>query len=141
MLKTNQDKTVQFAMQVAPGQPVAFRGWGVDRTGQPFILPSIGGISLNVAVGDSAFGWAADHLEPGVSCCNDFAKRNEHPNNALQRYACVGNRATVITGDAKGAKGVVIIGNKIKDSVNAMALKGVTGVRVEGNSVIPRQAP
>lgn len=108
MLKTNQDKTVQFAMQVAPGQPVAFRGWGVDRAGQPFILPSIGGISLNVAVGDSAFGWAADHLEPGVSCCNDFAKRNEHPNNALQRYACVGNRATVITGDAKGAKGVVL---------------------------------
>ncbi len=108
MLKTNQDKTVQFAMQVAPGQPVSFRGWGVDRGGTPFILPSIGGISLNVAVGDPAFGWAADHLEPGVSCCNDFTKRNEHPNNALQRFGCVGNEAKVITGEAKGAVGVVL---------------------------------
>ncbi len=108
VLKTNEDKTVQFSMQVSPGQPVGGRGWKVDRAGQPFILPGIGGISLNVAIGDPASGWAADHLEPGVSCCSDFTKRNEHPNNALQRYSCVGNEATVISGDAKGAKGVVV---------------------------------
>jgi hypothetical protein len=108
MLKTNEEKTVQFAMQVQPGQPVGGRGWRVDRDGKPFILPGIGGISLNVAVGDPATGWAADHLEPGVSCCTDFNKRNDHPNNALQRFACVGNQAKVISGDAKGATGVVL---------------------------------
>jgi hypothetical protein len=80
----------------------------VDRHGQPFILPSIGGITLNIQVGDSAFGWAGDHLEPGVSCTADTHKPFEHPNNSFQVFACVGNPATVISGEAKGAQGVVI---------------------------------
>ena len=108
MLKTNETKVVEFLLQCQPGQPAAFKGWEVDHMGKPFILPSIGGITLNVEVGDSAFGWAGDHLEPGVSCCTDFSKRFEHPNMALQKYACVGNPATLVSGKAKGAKGVVI---------------------------------
>lgn len=108
MIKTNEDSVVEFILQCQPGYPRTRGQWGVDRTGKPFILPSIGGITLNLQVGDPAFGWAGDHLEPGVSCQADSSKPYEHPNNSLQLFACVGNKARVISGEAKGAEGVVI---------------------------------
>ena len=89
MLKTNEKRVVEFLLQCQPGQPQSARTWGMDRKGKPFILPSIGGITLNAQVGDSAFGWAADHLEPGVSCTADQKKRYDDPNRAIQTYACV----------------------------------------------------
>ncbi|MCL4561785.1 MAG: DUF4438 domain-containing protein [Chloroflexi bacterium] len=108
MLKTNDRSVVEFILECQPGYPKYSRHWEVDRHGVPFILPSIGGITLNMQVGDSAFGWAGDHLEPGVSCTADTQKPFEHPNNSLQAYSCVGNKARVISGDAKGAEGVVL---------------------------------
>jgi hypothetical protein len=108
MLKTNEDRLVEFLLQCQPGQPRGRGAWRVDIHGAPFILPSIGGITLNIQVGDSAFGWAGDHVEPGVSCTADTHKPDEHPNNSLQVFACAGNPATVIGGEAKGATGVVI---------------------------------
>ncbi len=108
MLKTNEANLVEFYMQCNPGQPRIFPGWDVDRHGKPFILPSIGGIVTNIQVGDPAFGWQGDHIEPGVSCTADTRKPFEHPNNSLQLLACVGNKAKVISGEAKGAEGVVI---------------------------------
>jgi hypothetical protein len=79
----------------------------VGHTGEPFILPAIGGITLNVRVGDSAFGLAGDHIEPGVSCTANADKPTKFPNPSLQLFACVGNSARLASGDAKGAKGVV----------------------------------
>jgi hypothetical protein len=108
MLKTNEEAIVEFLLQCQPG-PLRTRGnWGVDHQGKPFILPSIGGITVNVQVGDSAFGWAGDHVEPGVSCTADTKKPFEHPNVSLQLYSCVGNKAKVVSGEAKGAVGYVI---------------------------------
>lgn len=63
---------------------------------------------MNVQVGDSAFGWQGDHIEPGVSCTADTNKPFEHPNVGLQIYSCAGNTATVATGEAKGAQGRVL---------------------------------
>lgn len=108
MLKTNEANIVEFLLQCQPGQPRHRGSWGVDHQGEPFILPSIGGITVNIQVGDSAFGWAGDHLEPGVSCTADTNKPFEHPNNSLQLFACAGNKATLISGEAKGAVGWVI---------------------------------
>ena len=108
MLKTNEKKTVQFLMQCQPGQPRTGGRWGVDHGGAPFVLPSIGGITLNVQAGDSAFGLAGDHIECGVSCQANTSKPFEHPNNALQLFACAGNKAKVVSGAAKGAIGRVI---------------------------------
>lgn len=108
MLRTNQDKVIEFILQCQAGPPKTRGNWGVDKDGTPFILPSIGGITLNVQVGDPVFGWAGDHLEPGVSCIADTHKPFEHPNNSLQLYSCVGNKAKVISGEAKDAVGVVI---------------------------------
>jgi hypothetical protein len=108
MLKTNEDRLIEFLLQCQPGPPKTRGSWSVDHHGNPFILPSIGGITLNLQVGDSAFGWEGDHIEPGVSCTADTHKPFEHPNNALQLFSCVGNKATVISGEAKDATGVVI---------------------------------
>ena len=47
MLKTNEDKLVELAMQCKPGPPRIRPGWKVDHEGKPFILPGIGGITLN----------------------------------------------------------------------------------------------
>jgi hypothetical protein len=108
MLKTNQERVVEFLLQCQPGPPRTRGTWGVDHLGKPFILPSIGGITLNIQVGDPAFGWAGDHVEPGVSCTADTQKPFEHPNVGVQVYACVGNEARVISGEAKGAVGYVL---------------------------------
>ena len=108
MLKTNKSTIVEFLLQCQPGPPRTRGVWAVDHDGKPFLLPSIGGITLNMQVGDPAFGWTGDHLEPGVSCTADTNKPNEHPNTSLQLFACVGNTAKVVSGEAKGAVGHVI---------------------------------
>lgn len=108
MLKTNEDLVVEMFMECKPGPPRVGPGWKVDHNGVPFLLPGIGGITLNVGVGDPAFGLAGDHIEPGVSCTANADKPNEFPNNSLQFLACAGNEAKILSGDAKGKTGVVI---------------------------------
>lgn len=71
--------------------------------GKPFLLPTWGGIVYNVSVGDTAFGWAADCIHPGVS----IKGGDDLKNRGLNIYACLGNTAVVMTGRAQGAKGVV----------------------------------
>jgi len=71
--------------------------------GKGVILPGMFGVTYNAKAGDRAFGWAGDHVEPGVS----IAHPDEKSDMALHYLSCVGNEATVMTGLAKGAKGVV----------------------------------
>jgi len=108
MLKTNEDRLVEFLLECKPGQPKGRRHFSIDHQGVPFILPSIGGITTNVAVGDPAFGWAGDHVEPSVSCSANAKKPFEFPNDSFQLYACAGNSATIISGEAKGSSGYAI---------------------------------
>jgi hypothetical protein len=67
------------------------------------MLPGMFGVTYNARAGDRAFGWAGDHVEPGVSI--------DHPNDgghhALHYLTCIGNEATVTSGLAKGATGIV----------------------------------
>ncbi len=107
MLKTNEGKLVEFLLQCNPGPPRTKPIWSVSHDGTPFILPGIGGITLNVQVGDSAFGLAGDHIEPGVSCTANAKKYYDFPNDSFQLFSCVGNKASVVSGAAKGTKGVV----------------------------------
>ncbi len=107
MLQTNKEKTVEMLMQCQPGQPRTRGTFQVDHNGIPFILPSIGGITLNVLVGDSAFGLAGDHIEPGVSCTANAEKRMAFPNDSLQLYSCIGNKAIIASGKASGTTGIV----------------------------------
>lgn len=106
-MKTNKDRLVMISVQGTIVKPEHSGRHSVDHMGRPFMLPGTGGITYNVKVGDSAFGWEADHVEPGVSTILDQAKRYDGPNKGYHFYACIGNEAKVVTGDAKGAKGVV----------------------------------
>ena len=80
----------------------------IDPDGLPLALPSVGSICYNVKIGDFAAGFAADHAEPGVSIKNkEKGAGGAEPNLGLTLLACIGNRAIVVTGDAKGDTGVV----------------------------------
>ncbi len=107
MIKTNKEKIVMMSIQGKVASPVSRGRFAVDSDGKPFLLPSIGGISYNIKVGDSAFGWAGDHLEPGVSTILDEEKKFEPINQGFHFLACVGNEVRVINGDAKDAIGIV----------------------------------
>jgi hypothetical protein len=107
MVEFNEDKLVavsvmgHIAHPSFPGLPA--EPYRLASDGTPFLLPTYGGIVYNVSVGDSAFGWMADCVHPGVS----VAYPSENGNRGLNTFACVGNEAVVMNGDAKGARGVV----------------------------------
>jgi len=102
MLKTNKEKVIKWSVQGKIHHPLG-GNYRITHEGKPMILPATGGISYNVAVGDSAFSWEGDHVEPGVSIRNE----NSSENAALMTFACIGNEAKVVSGDAKGKKGYV----------------------------------
>jgi len=108
MLKTNEKQLVQFALQGNIIPPLCF-GWEVTRRGEGKVFPSVGGITYNVKIGDSVFGFEADHIEPGVSCIgggfND--KRTANPNLSFNAFSCIGNEAILLSGASKGKKGTV----------------------------------
>ena len=79
----------------------------VDAGGDVFVLPGVGGITYNVIVGDSAFSFAGDHVEPGVSVSLDEKERDGASLGALCILACIGNEARVVGGEAVHARGVV----------------------------------
>jgi hypothetical protein len=101
---TNRSRLVAQILtgQAAPPQ-LASALYDVGADGVPRILPSVGGITLNVRVGDGAFAFEADHIEPGVS----VRHADDDVNRAFCTFACIGNVATVASGEAKGSRGVV----------------------------------
>ncbi len=106
-LTLNEDKLVavsvmgMVASPTFPGLPA--EPYRLAADGTPFLLPTYGGVVYNVSVGDSAYGWQADCVHPGVS----ITYPSDTGNRGLNIFACVGNEATVMTGEAKGQKGVV----------------------------------
>ena len=107
MFRTNQEKLIEFAVQGTVQHPKSY-GWELGRDGKSYMLPTVGGITYNVLVGDSVYGWEGDHIEAGVSVTNDPNKLTQDPNRSLNSFSCIGNRVTVLTGAAKGKQGSVI---------------------------------
>ncbi len=111
MLRTNRDKLVKISVIGEVVSPTISRSiYRVSADGEPLILPGTGGITYNVRVGDPACGWMGDHVEPGVSLENRVSdSRNpQGQSRALNVLSCIGNKATVVKGDAKGEEGVVV---------------------------------
>jgi len=110
MLKTNVERLVKISVVGEVASPIIGRSvYNISAEGVPLVLPSVGGITYNVRVGDPACGWEADHVEPGVSLENkeNDPRFGQGANAALNVLACVGNEAVVVGGEAKGAKGIV----------------------------------
>lgn len=107
-VKTNSSQLVSVSVMgriASPGFPgLPAEPYRLDADGRPFLLPTWGGIVYNVSVGDSAFGWQADCVHPGISIS---LPGDDTGNRGLNIYACVGNEAVVMSGAAQGAKGVV----------------------------------
>lgn len=106
MLRTNETELVEMAVQGAVMHPKAF-GWEVSRRGEGVVVPSVGGIVYNVKIGDPVFNLAGDHIEPGVSFTAGTERLDQNPNRAFNAFACIGNRAILISGKAEGEEGVV----------------------------------
>lgn len=101
---TNETQLVQIAVTGNISQPsMRHPGYIPDNSGMARILPGMSGVVYNARVGDPAFGWAADHIEPGVSIANP----DQAEEFALHYLSCIGNRAIVTGGLAKGAEGIV----------------------------------
>jgi hypothetical protein len=109
MLKTNVEKLIKISVMGEIASPTIRSVYNISATGKPLVLPGVGGITYNLRIGDSACGWEADHVEPGVSVENkeNDARSGQAANTAFNVLSCVGNQATVASGEAKGAKGVV----------------------------------
>ncbi len=106
-VKTNIDKIVSVSVMglvASPGFPgLPAEPYRLDSEGRAFLLPTWGGIVYNVSVGDSVYGWLGDCIHPGVS----ISMNDDRGNRGLNIFSCVGNVATVMTGNAKGEKGIV----------------------------------
>jgi len=105
-LKTNRDKLVMTAVQGGVAAAHQWAPFEVGSRGEIIAWPSTGGITYNVKVGDSVFGWAGEHIEPGVSTTLDH--KNRKCEAGYQFLSCCGNEVRVISGAAKGARGRVL---------------------------------
>ena len=109
VIKTNVEKLIKISVMGEIVSPTIRDVYKVSATGKPLVLPGVGGITYNLRVGDPAYGWEADHAEPGVSTENkeNDARTGQAANTAFNVLSCVGNQAIVATGDAKGDRGIV----------------------------------
>lgn len=103
-MKLNKEQLVLMSVQGKVDHPgVSSNAYWVGYDGFGRIPMGVGGITYNYKIGDVCMDIAGDHIEPGVSLKNPIDKEN----NALQAYACIGNEARIINGDAKGRTGYV----------------------------------
>jgi hypothetical protein len=104
VLRTNASELVETAVYGQVWPPAGgLNPYQATSEGKATVGLGMAGISFTNRVGDPAFGWEADHLEPGVSIRNPL-DGEEH---ALHYLACIGNDAVVTSGACAGARGVV----------------------------------
>lgn len=105
-LKTNKDKLITTAVQ-AVVHPAGSRGYSTTYDGKPKVSIGMASINYTVSLGDATYGWAsADHVEPDVTI--QGRDRQRASECAIAILGCIGNEARVISGEAKGAKGMYI---------------------------------
>lgn len=103
-LRWNTESLVEMAVSGQISQPAIRQGAYLHwPDGRATTLPGMYGIAYNARVGDRAFGWAGDHVEPGAS----IAHPDEKSDYALHYLTCIGNAAEVVSGRGRGATGVV----------------------------------
>lgn len=108
MIKTNKDKLVKISVLGEISSPFFKKSvYNVSPEGRPVVLPGVGGITYNIRIGDPAVGWEADHVEPGVSIRNPDQGERGNANVGLNVLSCIGNGARIVSGEAKGEKGIV----------------------------------
>lgn len=106
LLKTNKDELIVTAVQGVV-QPPGGGGYSTSYDGKPVQDIGMASINYTVSLGDPAYGWAnADHVEPDVTF--QGRERQSPWDSALAILACIGNEAEILSGEARGAKGMYI---------------------------------
>ncbi len=93
MLNTNQEQLIEMLLQGVSSTPIFTQSASAAK--------GPGGMALNLKVGDSVFGWAVDHAAP---CVSIVSSRSQSP---LPLLACLGNEARILSGEAKGTRGII----------------------------------
>jgi hypothetical protein len=106
LMKTNVKSLVKQKLvgEVIHPELWVERNYVATWDGRPKLTVGIGGIVYNVRVGDPVFGWSSDHLNAGAAVSHTDQSRMM----ALNVFSCIGNKARVVDGEAKGMKGVVV---------------------------------
>lgn len=103
-IRTNRDDLVVMAVSAYVAAPTLDRSpYRPNTEGTGTVLIGMAGIVYNARVGDPAYGWAGDHVEPGVSVAHPDAGVD----HAMHYLTCIGNAAFVAGGPATGAQGIV----------------------------------
>jgi hypothetical protein len=105
-ISTNKDKLLTLAVQgqIAPAQPA--RSYITTWDGKPKMAIGIGGINYNLKIGDKVFGWATgDRATVGVATEGVGEDRFRE---AWLTMTSIGNEVRLMSGGAKGSKGVVV---------------------------------
>ncbi len=109
MVRTNKDKLVMISVVGEVSSPQMRYPYRITTEGEAVILPGTGGVTYNLRVGDIAVGLKADHVEPGVSSKNKEKDAvGDLANTAYNLMSCLGNEAILMSGEAKGEKGIVV---------------------------------
>ncbi len=106
VISTNKDKLITIAVQgqIAPAQPAS--SYVTTWDGKPKMAIGIGGINYNLKIGDKVFGWASgDRATMGVATVGVGEDRQK---TAWLNYTSIGNKVRVLSGEAKGEKGIII---------------------------------
>ncbi|MCF7811696.1 DUF4438 domain-containing protein [bacterium] len=108
-LKTNRSELIIQSVIGEISSPLSnpMNPYRISADGEPMVLPGIGGITFNKRIGDSAVDLWGDHVEPAVSMKNTDKTVGSPANGALNVMSCIGNRAQVVSGDAKDEWGRV----------------------------------
>ncbi|MCB0046544.1 MAG: DUF4438 domain-containing protein [Caldilineaceae bacterium] len=104
MIRTNINDLVELAVTGFISPPTLDRQpYRPDTEGHAAVHIGMSGIVYNARVGDPAYGWEGDHVEPGVS----LAHPDSDVDHAMHYLTCVGNEAVVMSGPALGARGII----------------------------------
>lgn len=106
-LKTNEEHLVMLSVQCEIGAPKMIFPYDVSHNGKVSTRMGMGGICYNIKVGSPALGWIGEHIEPGISAVFKQAERKREEWLGLHIPTCIGNEARVVSGDGKGAKGII----------------------------------
>jgi len=103
---TNKNQLITTAVEGVI-QPAGSRGYRTTYDGTPKLGIGMASINYTVSMGDPAYGWAStDHVEPDVTI---QGRDQSSPSQcALAILACIGNQARVVSGEAKGARGLFV---------------------------------
>lgn len=105
-IRTNKDELLTIAVEGVV-QPASALDYSPGYDGKAKLGIGMASINYSVTYGDPTCGWAeADHIEPDVTI--QGRDRQSPMETALALLACIGNEAVVVSGEARGSRGIYI---------------------------------